>query len=618
MYQSTQIRVSQRKQPLARMIVAAVVLFAGAAATRAADVVAVFKLNGPLTEQPSENPLAVLMGEEAPMNMFALLERLKEARQDPTLKAVVFDIDNAALGLAQIEELRAQIQSLKAADKDVWVLAEGLNNGTMMLGSEASRLMLVPSGEVMIHGLYAQGMYFKGLLDKIGIEADILHCGDFKSAGEPFYRTGPSPEAEAQTNRLYDSIFGQMIERIADSRGLTDDQVHGLIDRAVFSAKQAVEEKLVDKLMYREDFVDAIKARYGDDVKVTSKYAGKKDELDIDFNNPFAIFKMFGEMMKLPAESTNPAIAIVYVEGPITTGPTKQGMFGGGNENAGSDTIRRAIAEAAADSSVKALVLRVDSPGGSALASDIIAEATNRFKASGRPFIVSMGNVAASGGYYVSTGADAIYAEPMTITGSIGVVGGKFITKGFWDWVGISTHEYQRGKLADIMSTNHKWEGDERQVIVDLMNRVYGEFKDRVVEGRKGKLTDDIEKLAGGRVYTGAEAIKIGLVDRLGGFTDAIKRAADDAEISDYELRVFPRPKSPFDLLAEILGGQDKPEKFVAANLTSLPTVAGAVEAIRAVDPQKAAITVDFLRHVEMLQRDGVLLVSPTATIVME
>ncbi|HPF41202.1 MAG TPA: signal peptide peptidase SppA [Phycisphaerae bacterium] len=616
MNQPNTIRVSQRPKSLTMCLVAVAVLFAGASA-RAEDVVAVFKLKGPLAEQPMENPLAVLMGEEAPMNMFSLLERLKEARQDPNLKAVVFDIDNAALGLAQIEELRGQIQALKAADKDVWVLAEGLNNGTMMLGSEASRLMLVPSGEVVIHGLYAEAMYFKGLFDKIGVEADILHCGDFKSAGEPFYRTGPSPEAEAQTERLYDSIFSQMVERIADSRGLTDDQVRGLVDRALFSAEEAVEEKLVDKTMYREDFVAAVKERYGDDVKVTAKYAGKKDELDIDFNNPFAMFKVFGDMLKPPAESTKTAVAVVYVEGPITSGPTQQGMFGG-NENAGSDTIRRAIAEAAADSSVKALVLRVDSPGGSALASDIIAEATKRFKDSGRPFIVSMGNVAASGGYYVSTSADMIYAEPTTITGSIGVVGGKFITKGLWDWAGVTTHSYQRGKLADLMSTSHKWEGEEREVIKKMMDRVYGDFKNRVVMGRKGKLTDDIEKLAGGRVYTGAEAIKIGLVDKLGGFTDAIRHAADEAEISDYEIRVYPRPKSPFDILAEVLGGQDKPEKFLSTSLRSLPSLAGAVDAIRVIDPQKARVTADFLRQAEMLQRDGVLLLSPTATMTLE
>lgn len=616
MYRVLSNRVSQRSRFAAVSMMAAAVLL-GTLSTARADVVAVFKLKGPLAEQPVENPLAALMGEEMPTNMYSLLERLKAARKDPTLKAVVFDIDQAALGLAQIEELRNEIQALKAADKDVWILAEGLDNRSMMLGSEASQLLLVPSGEVLIHGLYGQAMYFKGMLDKLGLEADILHCGDFKSAGEPFYRTGPSPEAEAQTNRLYDSIFSQMVERIADSRGLEESNVRDLIDRALFSAEEAVEEKLVDKLMYREDFVDAVKARYGDDVEVTSKYAGKKDDLDIDFNNPFAFFKIFEDLMKPPAESTKTAIAVVYVEGPITTGPTKQGMFGG-NENAGSDTIRRAIAEAAADPSVKALVLRVDSPGGSALASDIIAEATERFKADGRPFIVSMGNVAASGGYYVSTSADAIYAEPLTITGSIGVVGGKFITSGFWDWIGISTHEYQRGKLADIMSPNHKWEGDERKAIMDMMNRVYGEFKDRVVKGRKGKLTDDIESLAGGRVYTGAEAIKIGLVDKLGGFTDAIKRAADDANISDYETRIYPRPKSPFDLLSEILGGQDKPEKFVAANLMSLPTVSGAIEAIRAVDPQRARITVDFLRQAEMLQKDGVLLVSPTATMMIE
>lgn len=606
----------QRTRPIALSLMAAAVLLAGAASARA-DVVAVFKLSGALSEQPSENPLAVLMGEEAPMDMFTLLKRLKAARQDPTLKAVILDIDEAGLGLAQIEELRDQIASLKAAEKDVWVLAEGLNNGTMLLGSEASQLVLVPSGEVLIRGLYAEGMYFKGMLDKLGLEADILHCGDFKSAGEPFYRTGPSPEAESQTNKLYDSIFTHIKKGIADSRGMSEDQIADLIDRALFGSKEALAEGLVDKLMYREDFVQTIKARYGDDVDVVKDYAGKKDELDIDFNNPFAMFKVFGDMMKMPAPSTEPAIAVVYVEGPITTGPTKQGMFGGGNENAGSDTIRRAIAEAADDSSVKALVLRVDSPGGSALASDIIAEATNRFKASGRPFIVSMGNVAASGGYYVSTSADAIYAEPMTITGSIGVVGGKFVTKGFWDWAGISTHEYQRGKLADMMNTNRKWEPDERKVIEGMMYRVYDDFKDRVVSGRKGKLTDDIEKLAGGRVYTGADAIKIGLVDKLGGFTDAIKHAADAAEISDYELRVFPRPKSPFDLLAEIFGGKKKADKFVSGGLQSLPMVSGAVEAIRAVDPQKARITLDFLRQVEMMQNEGVLLVSPTSTMLL-
>jgi protease-4 len=459
-------------------------------------------------------------------------------------------------------------------------------------------------------------MYFKGLLEHIGIEADIMHCGDFKSAGEPFYRTGPSEEAEAQNNRLFDAIFEQLVKNIADSRGQTEQQVRDHVDQALFSSKEAIEANLVDKLMYREDFVDAIKKKYGDDVEVTANYAAKKNELDIDFNNLFAVFKLFGDLMKPLKPSTDPAVAVVYVEGPITTGPTNQGFFGGA-ENAGSDTVRRAIAEAAADSSVKALVLRVDSPGGSALASDIIAEATQRFKASGRPFIVSMGNVAASGGYYVATAADQIFAEPSTITGSIGVVGGKMVTKGFWDWAGITTHEYKRGKFADIMNTNRKWEPEERKVINDMMYRVYGDFKDRVVAGRAGKLTDDIEALAGGRVYAGSTAIQIGLVDRLGGFTDAVKYAADEADLSDYELRVYPRPKSPFDLLAEIFGGEKKEDKFVSTRLGSLPAASAALEAIRAVDPQKARITADFLRQVEMLSNEGVLLISPTATLAL-
>jgi len=612
---SRKSRTVRRPHGLVAAVVAATVVISIAVPAQAQEV-AIFKLKGALVEQPSESGLGELLGDKAPTNMFDLLEKLKAAREDANLKAVVFDIDQAAIGLAQIEELRAQMESLKAAGKDVWVLAESLGNGSTMLGSAASRLLLVPAGEVALTGLYGEGMYFKGLLDHVGIEADIMHCGDFKSAGEPFYRTGPSKEAEAQTNQLFDSIFEQLVKSIADSRGMTEKQVRDLVDRAVFNSKEALDANLVDKLMYREDFVAAVKSKYGEDVEVTTNYKGKKNELDIDFGNPFAIFSVFEKMMKLPAPSTNPAVAVVYVEGPITSGPTEHGLFGG-SKNAGSDTIRRAIAEAADDGSVKALVLRVNSPGGSALASDVIAEATQRFKAGGRPFIVSMGNVAASGGYYVSTAADQIFAEPTTITGSIGVVGGKFVTKGFWDWAGVTSHEYQRGKLADIMNTNRKWEPDERKVVEEMMNGVYGDFKKRVVEGRSGKLTDDIEKLAGGRVYTGATAIQIGLVDRLGGFTDAIKYAADEATISDYELRVFPRPKSPFDMLAEIFGGEKKDDKFLSSNIASLPSVSATIDAIRAIDPQKARVTVDFLQQVEMLSTEGVLLLSPTSNLVM-
>ncbi len=585
------------------------------------DVVAVMKIKGPLAEQPSQLGLGPLLGEEAPVNMFDLLKKLRHARSDDDLKAVIFDIDEALLGFGQIQELRKQFEALRAADKDVWVFTESLENGSLLLGSAATQLVLVPTGEVSLSGLYGEALYFKNLLDNIHMEADILHCGDFKSAGEPFYRTEPSEEDKAQTNRLFDSLFGSLVEGIAKSRRLTPEQVREIVDRGTVDAEEAVKAKLVDKLMYREDFVETIKKRYGKDTKIVFDYGGDKGP-EIDFDNPFGLFKFFGEIMKGPKESDENAVAVVYVEGPITTGKSEQGMFGG-VVNAGSDTVRKAIADAAADETVKALVLRVDSPGGSALASDIICEGAKRFRDSGRPFIVSMGNVAASGGYYVATLGDTIFAEQGTITGSIGVVGGKFVTKGFWDWAGVTGYEYKRGKHADLMNSNRKFNEEERKLVMDFMNRVYDDFKGRVMEGRGKKLKGEIDSLAGGRVYTGAEALEKGLVDQLGGLADAIKFAASEAEMADYEVRVFPKPKTIFDILAEAFsGGSD--EEFVGLRgglgrmsnnrFANLPAVSGALEVLQRLDPAKAEVLQDFVIHMELLADEKVLLVGPSLT----
>ncbi len=584
------------------------------------DVVPLFRLRGPLAEAPDMFGMGELLGDKAPLNMFDLLERLRTARADDNVRGIILEIEEAQLGFAQIQELRAQIDALKAAEKDVWIYCETLGPGTLMLGSAASKLVLMPTGEVMFHGLYGEGMYFKGMLDKIGCEADIIHCGAYKSAGEPFYRTGPSKESEEQQNKLLDGIFDTMVAEVAKSRRIDEDTVRKLIDKGEFSAKEALDAKLVDKLQYREDFLKSLRKNFSD-AKITSNYGHKKGP-ELDFDNPFAIFKLFGDMMKPQKASTKPAIAVVYVEGAISGGESEQSLFGG-SSGAHSTTIRKAIAQATADKNVKALILRVDSPGGSAIASDVICEATKRFKKTGRPFIVSMGNVAGSGGYYVATLGDAIFAEPATITGSIGVVGGKIVTKGIWDWAGISTHEFKRGKHADIMNTNRRFSDEERAIITDMMTRVYGEFKDRVIEGRGKKIKGDLEPLAGGRVYTGQQALDIGLIDRLGGFADAIKHAASEAELgTDYELRVFPPPRTIMDIFAEAFGGKKDKDDMVdtsvghlSAGLFSLPAISQSLETLRKFDPAKARCAENFLNQVELLTHERVLMISDTANL---
>ena len=580
--------------------------------------VAVFELKGPLTEAPDAFGLGSLLGEKAPMSMFDLTEKLRQARRDENLQAVIFDIDEAHLGIGQIQELRNQFAALRSADKDVLVYCEILTNRSLLLGSAASRLVLLPAGEVIFNGLYGESLYFKNLMDKIGCQADILHCGAYKSAGEPLYRTGPSKEAEEQTNRLIDSIYEQIVQQVAESRKLTPERVRELIDTGWFSPKDALAAKLVDQLQYREDFIESVRKQYGSDTKVVRNY-GKKEGPEVNFENPFAIFQLFSEMMKTKEKSDKAAIAVVYVEGMISQGKTEPSLFGG-SSGAGSTTVRKAIADAAKDENVKALVLRVDSPGGSAIASDIICEATKRFKQTGRPVIVSMGNVAGSGGYYVSTLGDTIFADPTSITGSIGVVGGKIVTKGLWDWAGVTSSEIKRGKFSDIMNTNRPFSDDERKVMQGFMDRVYEDFKNRVREGRGDRIKGDLEPLAGGRVYTGKEALEIGLVDKLGGFTDAIKFAVEKASMGGkYDLRVFPRPKTFIDILGEAFGGQKADDEFdstvvsvgriAGGRFATLPAVAGALEAVKAVDPAKANAVANFVIQLELFSRERVLLI---------
>ncbi|MCK6456458.1 MAG: signal peptide peptidase SppA [Phycisphaerae bacterium] len=602
------------KRWVRHLMYAGLVLPLSAAPVRADETEKIvhFRITGPVLESPPTLALGGLFGEDEPLNLFDLLKTLNRARTDESVRALIFDVDEAALGLSQIQELRQQFKRLRAADKDVWIYSEAPGLGTYLLASSATKLVMMPRGELGLVGLYSTPMYFKGLLDKIGVEFDVVHCGAYKAAGEPFTRTGPSKEADEDMKKLMDGIYESIIAGIAESRKLSVDEVRKLIDNGPYSAKEAKEAGLVDDLAYREDFLRSIKKRYGSEAKIVHTY-GKKSGPEIDFANPFAIFKIFGEMMKGTKPSDENAIAVIYVESIIMTGRSQDDFFG---KSAGSDTIRKAIDDAAKDDRVKAVVLRVDSPGGSAIASEVIAEAAKRLKGE-KPFVVSMGDVAASGGYYVSCLADCIFAQPGTITGSIGVIGMKPVTTEMWGKLGISRHEYKRGDSADLMSSVRPWNEDHRARINKMMNRVYKEFKGRVTEGRGRKIKGDLEDLAGGRVYTGGQALDVGLVDKLGGLDDAIRYAADQAEISKYELRILPKPKTFADLLAKSMGLEPEDEEDVSIRTSARspfllsPAVQAALPALEASDPQAAAALKAALRQMEMFRKEAVALIGP-------
>lgn len=601
-----------------------------------APKIAYFDLRGPVVERPVDE-MMTLFGGSVPPTLKQLVERFQQARDDDEIKAVVMTLEGVQLGWAQMEELRHAIAQVRAADKEVYVHADSLNLITYLLASSASEVSVVPTGELWLLGLYGETPYLKGLLTKIGVQADFLQMGAYKSGAEPLLREGPSPESEEMTNWLLDSLYDSALGMIAESRQMSKSKVSDLIDAGPYLAKEALEAGLINSVQYRQDFADGLKKRYGSQTKFVKNYgSGKGSSFGFDpASDPFTMIKnltsLFTDVLAGDASETAAAsIGIVYVEGLISTGREESNPFGG-SSGAKSTSIRKALDEAANDNSIKAVVLRVDSPGGSALASEIIWNATQRVKAK-KPLVVSMGNVAGSGGYYVACGADAIFADAMTITASIGVIGGKLVTTEMWNKLGVNWSPHQRGKNAALMNTSRPFNEYERGRIHKYMDDVYTVFKNHVVDGRGKALTKPIDQMAGGRVYTGEQARDLGLIDQIGGLHQAIRHAAKLASIGEYETRILPAPKGILELLMEGFGGgsgsedEDTIRLGVSQSVGFGPWSSGLGQTLfdptspfaeragdlfpllQRLDPQRVNAIMQVLMTLDLIERDGVAL----------
>jgi protease-4 len=583
----------------------------------APPVVVHFHLTGALTETPIEDPFGLIGGEVTSLE--ELLHRLEQARNDEKVKAVVLTFDGMELGLGQLEEIRGALKKLKDANRRVYVHTEGMSTAVYALLCAASDLSTTPESMVWLTGLYGESLYVKGLLDKIGVEGDFLQTGDYKSAAEMVTRTGPSQPAEENINWLLDSLYASIIEMISESRRIDPEQVRLLIDNGPYLADCAQAAGLLDSVKYRDQFLSDIKKEFGDNVKIDNRYGEKKGP-QFNFANPFAFFSIFSDWTRQRKKVSNDVVALVYVDGMILPGYAQPSPFGS-PQAAYSGDICKALEKAATDSSVKAVVMRVDSPGGSAEASEVIWNAVQKVKAK-KPFIVSMGNIAGSGGYYVSCGADSIFADRTTITASVGAIGGKFITTGMWDKLGVNWVGYKRGENADLFNSARRWDQLQRAKIEQYMEKVYSVFKDHVRAARKDKLTKPIEELAGGRVYTGKQALQLGLIDRIGSLSDAIEYAAAKASISDYELCVIPRPKDFLTTLMENLSGQgEKPSDIsmrTSVRLLDLnsPLFKAVLPILKQLDPKRACAVRRIVDRIELIGREGVVLMMPQEFIV--
>ena len=573
--------------------------------------VAVFGLGGAVSEGPGGGDLSSLLSGTAPESLRSLVSRMDRAGRDKQVAAVALLYNGPVVGAAQLEELGAAVDRLRETGKPVYLLAESMGTGGYVLASHCSHLSVVPGGELALVGLATESPYIRGLLDWIGVEPDFLTCGDFKSAGEMYMREGPSRNAAAMGDRLLDSQYRTYVDLIASGRNVDRKQVRHWIDQGPYTASRARAAGLIDAVEHRREFYDRMRRAHGQTSRLLTRY-GLPPRQQVDLSSPLGLIQFYSKLLQGPGRVVNrgDTIAMVYLEGTIVGGSMPISPTGGAA--ASSETLRKTLAVVERDKAIKAVVLRIDSPGGSALASEVILDAIRKVQAN-KPVIVSMGNVAASGGYYVASYADEILAQPTTITGSIGVVGGKFATTGLWDKLGIKWASRSRGANATLNGTARVFTDDQRDRVQEQMDEIYGTFKRHVVDGRGKKLKKPIEQIAGGRVYTGRQALELGLVDRMGGQVDAIAAAAKRAGIRKYTIREYPESQGLFDSLmgtrqSDRSGPLVGRRRGLREGVRLLDRV---VPLLGTLEPQRAEAIRRIVGHLERLQHERVFLLAP-------
>lgn len=498
----------------------------------------VLKLAGGVAEVESFDPMMLLGGGGGATQTRALLDELDELAAEEKLEGLVLRIGSLSMDMARAEELRAKLLEFKGSGaRKLYCHAEGLSNTSYYLLSACDELSMVPVGDVMVPGPAATPVHLKGLLDKLGITADFLHVGAFKGAAEPLTRDAPSPEMIETLKALVEQAYATMVSGIAEGRGKSEDEVRAWIDEALFTSELALERGLIDAVEAWEPFLTRVAGERG--WKQAKLGKGDKGKLD-----PAALQRFLGlSPAKRPSE---PHVALVYAVGNIIDGKG-QGPLGATQEIASGQLVP-VLDRLAEDDKVTAVVLRIDSGGGSARASEQIWHAVERVKAK-KPVVVSMAGVAASGGYYIAAGATKIYADADTVTGSIGVVGGKLVLGKALEQIGVKTYAVSKGARALMWSPMQPWTPAEREVVYEMMAHTYEVFLSRVAAGRSME-RDAVHEIAQGRVWTGVDAQQRGLVDEIGGLEQALVAARELGKVdTSASLEVYPADPTLKDLL---------------------------------------------------------------------
>ncbi len=461
----------------------------------------------------------------------ALVMRLRSIARDPTAKALVVTFDDVTAGWATLQELRAEIVAVKQRKKVFAYMVSGTGRD-YFVASAADKIYIDPAGGLRVTGMAGTSLYFRGAFDQIGVLPQFEKIGEYKSAPEMFTQTGPTPIAAKMHDEMFDSIWNQWLAAVAEGRKLSIDEVNAIIDAGPYTAGQLARDSKL---------VDAVAAPDKISVMITTELG--------------AVYGVSVPPVDRPDRWERPGIAVIYSDGDITGGQSKKVPIVG-ESLVGGESITGAIVAARNDPRVGAIILRIDSPGGSALASELIAREV--FATRGvKPILCSMSNLAASGGYFVAAGCDVIYAEPMTITGSIGIFTGKFDLAGLVAKLGITVDTFKRGKHADEESMFRPYTDEERASVMEQMRYMYARFVGAVAEGR-GLTRDAVDQVGRGHVYTGEAALPLKLVDRFGGLGDAVEDAKQRMHLaSGTKVQLYELPKVPsnlFGVVGNLLG----------------------------------------------------------------
>ncbi len=488
-------------------------LFSKSAPTVENDTVLELKIEGEMPESSSNDPFAKLFSAQK-LSFRSTLENIQKAKVDKNIKAILLLLNNVELGQGRIQDLRDVITDFKKSGKPVFAYMEQGSDREYAVAIAADQIYVAPAGSLLVKGFAAHATFMKGFFDKIKVEPNFARHGKYKSAVERYTRSDMSPEDKEALNVLLDDIYKNYVDEIAKARKKTPEEVRTIIDNGPYNLpKKAKEVGLIDDAIYLDEVKDKLKS----DLKLAKYKQISGNKYSNVSSSELGIGK--GER-----------IAIIYATGAINSGKSNNNPFSG-DESIGSDTIAAAIKNAREDKDIKAIILRVNSPGGSPLASDIIWREMMLTKKANKPIIACMSDVAASGGYYISMGADKIVAQPNTITGSIGIFGGKFNINGLYkDYLGLNVESITRGKNADFYSEYKNFSEEEQKKLNQYMDDFYKDFTSKAAQGRNMKV-EAIDEIGQGRVWSGVKGKEIGLVDELGGLQKAIEVAKELAKI---------------------------------------------------------------------------------------